>query len=170
MLGFAQVFMYVFFNPKKYLTEYFRQNEPSKMEKSKEEIRELREILEHMASKGLRYNGPENKMSKEPLTELEVRSKMQNFIRDLEDKAKQLLGEAGVCPECMQVMEHHLTEPFSSCRCGTSEDLGVSPFQAIQRLRYHMEKGMDLNTDLSTTERFERFVETHNEFLKIKNS
>ena len=141
MLVFAQVFMYVFFNPKKYLTEYFRQNEPSKMERSKE------------------IN-----------IELDARSKVQNFIRGMEDKAFTLLSEAGVCPKCVKEMEHHISEPFSSCDCGTTEDFGLRPLQAIQRLRHHMQKVESVKEGFLDSERFEKLVETHNEFLKIKNS
>ncbi len=43
------------------------------------------------------------------------------------------LLELGVCPECLEEIQHHLDEPFSNCNCGTGEDTGDMP--ELQRLR-----------------------------------
>jgi len=38
----------------------------------------------------------------------------------------------GFCPQCKGLVEHHIHEPFASCRCGTGEDTGRPTF--LQRI------------------------------------
>lgn len=52
-----------------------------------------------------------------------------------ETPAVQFLSRLGACPTCLQVNDHWLDEPFSSCLCGTGEDSGRAPLQHYQRLK-----------------------------------
>lgn len=62
-------------------------------------------------------------------------------------KLKDKLREVGVCPECLTVPVHQLTEPFSSCACGTGEDGALRPMQKLQRL----EQSVRLLTEINQT-------------------
>jgi hypothetical protein len=45
----------------------------------------------------------------------------------------------GFCPQCKGLVEHHIHEPFASCRCGTGEDTGRPTF--LQRIK-HKQSGI----------------------------
>ena len=40
----------------------------------------------------------------------------------------------GFCPRCKGPIEHHIDEPFASCRCGTGEDTGRPTL--LQRIKH----------------------------------
>ena len=62
----------------------------------------------------------------------------QKDTADLIEAMQQKLREVGVCPECLTVVVHQITEPFASCACGTAEDYAKRPLQKLQLL----EKGL----------------------------
>lgn len=49
------------------------------------------------------------------------------------DRLRSKLYDLGWCSRCDSERAHDIDEPFSQCRCGTSEDTG--PVPALQRLR-----------------------------------
>lgn len=60
-------------------------------------------------------------------------------------KLKEKMREVGVCPECLTVPVHQLTEPFSSCACGTGEDGALRPLQKLQRLEQSVRLMAEIN-------------------------
>lgn len=72
---------------------------------------------------------------------------------------EQILEESGVCPNCGDVPIMDGDGPFSHCQCGTGEDYGNRPAQAIQlRLMRNMHK-MECEIDS---------LKNQNELLKEK--
>lgn len=55
--------------------------------------------------------------------------RLENRVEELEN----ILTSLGYCTDCNTIAEHHLTEPFSSCKCGTGEDTGKRPLQELQQ-------------------------------------
>lgn len=48
------------------------------------------------------------------------------------DLLAQKLRELGCCPECLEIPQHEIDEPYSSCACGTGEDYMTRPLQKLQ--------------------------------------
>jgi hypothetical protein len=49
------------------------------------------------------------------------------------DELARALIIVGICPACLQEIQHDVTEPFASCGCGTMEWTGEIPI--LQQLR-----------------------------------
>lgn len=47
--------------------------------------------------------------------------------------ADELLRKHGICGECGELFEHHIYEPFASCKCGTSEWYELTPHMELQK-------------------------------------
>lgn len=43
------------------------------------------------------------------------------------DKLESLLRKHGICESCGELFEHHYSEPFASCQCGTAEWVTFTP-------------------------------------------
>ena len=120
---------------------------PEQNEKNIHEYREVRsELMDqfHCALEELQRLKQENERLTKERDAAEYRlgrysiAAVQEFssdcAADTNEKLKQKLREVGVCPECLIVSVHQITEPFSSCACGTGEDHATRPLQKLQRL------------------------------------
>lgn len=72
-----------------------------------------------------------------------VADNSNSLIKDDEEsevsRLRKIISDLGGCPDCGQIMTHHLSEPFSSCKCGTGEDYGKRPIQKMQIQIYDLE-------------------------------
>lgn len=94
--------------------------------------------------------------------------KIEKTVEELNNKVKELFLELGVCPKCREVMQHSIHEPISSCSCGSSEDYGLRPLQALQRLEFRLGKKTNIKFDYSKF--MELNEELRNLFVEIKNN
>ncbi|MFA5670187.1 MAG: hypothetical protein WC967_13175 [Balneolaceae bacterium] len=87
--------------------------------------------------------------------------KIKATVEELTTKTKEMFIEIGVCPDCHEVMQHSIHEPISSCSCGCTEDYGLRPLQALQRLNFRLNRQAEIKFD------FDKFTKLHEDLANL---